>query len=48
LVVGEEWQQRLHERLRWADALDADPGHRLPAAFAELALAIYGSTNGGR
>ena len=21
LLVGEEWQQRLHERLRWADAV---------------------------
>src|SRR5215472_8593830 len=21
LVVGEDWQQRLHERLRWADAV---------------------------
>ena len=21
LVVGEEWEQRLHERLRWADAV---------------------------
>jgi hypothetical protein len=23
LVVGEEWQKRLHERLRWADAVVA-------------------------
>ena len=21
ILVGEEWQQRLHERLRWADAV---------------------------
>jgi hypothetical protein len=21
IVVGEEWQRRLHERLRWADAV---------------------------
>src|SRR4051794_13716484 len=39
LVVGEEWEQRLHERLRWADAvvclLPSARGSRLLPVRAE-------------
>jgi transposase, IS6 family len=39
IATGHAFIQNLH-RGRYELGLDADPGHRLPASFTELALAI--------